>query len=158
MKGFIRVLSVLLLSSLAAGCSCSKIGDISLVDYRIENLEPHGMRSISGTVALNLRNNGPTLTFPTLEGEVFRGERRVGSFTLQEPLVIPGPNTSWTDLKAEINLDPEVSVFTIMGMVRKFDASQYQISFDTQVRLGGFKKRIRRDKYPLEKIMKKKDK
>lgn len=158
MKGIIRIFTLALSAAIAVSCSCGRIGDISLNQYKVVTLEPHGMRNICGTVSLELVNNGPTLAFPVFEGEVYRNDSRVGSFRLTEPLAIVGPGTFWTDLHAVVDLDPEVSVFAIMGMARHFDISQYSITFDTQVSVGRFHKRIQRENMSLKKLSEKKKK
>lgn len=154
MKRISAFTAFVLLGAFLVSCSQGKPGDISVNEYRIIELKPETMRYIEGTVSLNVTNNGPTLTFPEFEGELFRNETKVGDFILLEPFVIPGNNTSWTNLTAKVVVSPEISLFKIMGMARAFDPTQYYVSFDTKVRLGGLQVPLKRKKLPLSMIIK----
>lgn len=154
MKRISIFFALVLLGTVLASCSQGKLGDISVNDYKIVELKPETMRYFEFTVSLNVTNNGPAISFPKFEGELFREEQKVGDFILLEPLVIPGNNTAWTDLKAKVVVSPEISLFTIMGMVRSLDVSKHFVSFDTVVRVGGLKVPVKRSKLPLSRIIK----
>lgn len=145
---------LLFLGIFLASCSKGKIGDISVSEYRIVEIKPETMRYIKCTVSLNVTNNGPAISFPKFEGELFRNEQKIGDFVLLEPLDIPGEGTDWTDLKAKLVVSPEISIFSLVRMMRNPDVSQFYVSFDTTVGLGALKVPVKRSRLPLSKLLK----
>lgn len=135
--------------------SCSKLGDIAVGRYNIVSLRPQGLRCIVGTVSIEETNNGPTVTVTSLAGKIFKGDDLLGTITLEEPLVLSGPGTHWTDINAKIVLDPEFSALTIVRLLRSPDLSEFTVSFKSKMKIGPLKAIYWKNNIPLERLIRK---
>lgn len=156
MKGFLRIIFFLSAALIMNACSsCSKLGDITVNRYNIVSLRPQGLRCIVGTVSIEETNNGPTVTVTSLNGKIFKGDELLGTISLEEPLILPGPKTCWTDINARIVLEPDFSALTIVRLLRNPDLSEFTVSFKAKMKVGPLKAVYWKNDIPLEKLIRK---
>ena len=156
MKRFLRILLLLSAALIMNACSsCSKLGDITVNSYNIVSLRPQGLRCIVGTVSIEETNNGPTVTVTSLDGKIFKGDDLLGTITLEEPLVLSGPGTHWTDINAKIVLEPNFSALTIARLLRNPDLSEFTVSFKAKMKVGPLKAVYWKNDIPLQKLIRK---
>ena len=156
MKGFLRIIFFLSVALIMNACSsCSKLGDITVNRYNIVSLRPQGLRCIVGPGSIEETNNGPTVTVTSLNGKIFKGDELLGTISLEEPLILPGPKTCWTDINARIVLEPDFSALTIVRLLRNPDLSEFTVSFKAKMKVGPLKAVYWKNDIPLEKLIRK---
>lgn len=132
--------------------SCTKIGDISLVQYKVLKAVPDSFHHINITVAAELNNNGPRLAMDNVGGELFRNGTSLGSFEL-EPFEIPGKAKEWTTASGVILINDNVSLLDVIGLVQNFNLEEYSIDLKADVKLGVLKKSIHKNNIPLKDLV-----
>lgn len=157
MRRVLKILLILAASAVMTACSsCSKLGDITVSGYNIVSLRPQGFRCIVGTVSIEQTNNGPTVTVTSLDGKIFKGDDLMGTITLEEPLILPGPKTCWTDINAKIVLEPNFSALTMARMLRNTEMlSEFTLSFKATMKVGPLKAKYWKNDIPLTRLIKK---
>ena len=132
--------------------SCTKIGDISLIQYKVLKALPDSFHHINITISAELCNNGPRLAMDSVNGELFRNGVSLGSFAL-EPFEIPGKATEWSTSSGVVMINENVSLLDIIGLAQSFNMEEYSIDLKADVRLGVLKKTIHKNNIPLKDLV-----
>lgn len=152
MKRFAEIVLAILAMVLMQSCN-NRLGNITVHDYRIDQVVPEGLRSVRFTVAVEQHNDGVTIKVNTMEGKLFRDGSLLGTFTLLQPVSLTGPGSCWAEIKARVEMSEEVNLLSVYAMIREADPSRYSVSFVSNVCIGKNRRNIKREDIPLVKLV-----
>lgn len=136
-----------------AGCA-PKAKDLSLDNYRLENVSPTGLRGVDVTLMLTITNRAVAFTISDICGTVFKDGTEFALFSA-EPLALKGKSTETYPLNASLSLSESVSLFDLIGLVRDHDMDSFMIDLHARGSLkGGIGKDIDMNNVPLSRLIK----
>lgn len=158
MKRFAQISVIILTALLSASCSWNRIGDLSVKSYEITRLYTRSLSDFDVSASLQTENNGPTLTFSEIKGELYHLGQHICSVDFTEPFTIPGKTISWVNVSASVKVDPDC-ILAIIDMVKGTDPSKFTISVEGKVQLGknGIKAKVKKEDIPLSQILRNKE-
>lgn len=149
-----RLLTLLTLVLLLAGCSDSR--DPVIRGYRIHQVGgmTFGIDGISADVQLDLDIDNPSgarYTVEALQAAVFPANDtvRYADIYLKEKAIIPSKSSGTVAIPLDVRLRRPLSLLSggLSG-----ELSRYEADVDMTIRRGSIKKRIQKERVPLEKI------
>lgn len=152
MKPFLKVFAALLAASLLA--SCSGIGKMELLEYRIKEANAESFHAVHGVVGLHIANYGPALKFTDIHGQFYHGEQLIGTL-LVDDLDVQGHGSAWVDAYGHLMVEDNVSLFTVLNLASNFNPADYNITVYTKVKMGIFSMKVEKKNIPLADLIKK---
>lgn len=146
-KLFAAVVAAALLSS------CSGIGKMEVLEYRIKEANAESFHAVHGVVALNIANYGPALKFTDIHGQFFHGDQLIGTL-LVDDLDVQGHGSAWVDAYGHLMIEENVSLFSVLSLAQNFNPQDYNITVSTKVKMGIVSMRITKKNVPLSEFIK----
>lgn len=155
-KGFMTYIYKLLLSLILASVlsSCSKVGNLSVTDYKVVSASAESMRSFNGEVSFTVENRGGGMKFDFVKGDLLLDGRHVATFSAAG-FEVPGKTISEVPVSGNLRVDDAVGLSLIVGLARNFDVNRFTVNLETDVRMGLFKKKIKKKNLPLSSLVRK---
>jgi len=133
MKRLKRYLPFLVLAFFViASSSCSKIHDISLTSYRIDNFAMKGLRSADITLSLGVHN--PTLQFTLQDNHanVYREGIMIGTIDATD-VTVPARTDGVYQVTGTVNLAENMSLMKVMALASRFNPDEYTVDIFTKI-------------------------
>lgn len=134
------------------GSSCSKVSDISLTSYRIEDVSMNGLRSADVTLSLGIHN--PIIQF-TLQGNsatLYRQGVQIGTVDATD-VTIPARTDGVYQVTGTATLSDEMSLLKAMALARNFRPEEYTVDIHTTIKLkSGAKFKVNKLGIPLNEL------
>lgn len=149
----ILIVAAAALLLLLGSCNKGKVGDISVEKYELKSVFPSSFRSLSCTLGLELKNNGPKIILTDIQGELYHGEEGIATFKA-DSLVIAGRTTSSVDVKGVLVAEKGKSLMNVMSILSKSTPKEFKLDVTATASLGRLKKKLKYENIPLNTLMK----
>lgn len=144
----ILVLAVMMLF----GTSCSKVSDISLTSYRIEDFNMRGLRSADVTLSLGIHNPIIQFTLENNSATIYRGGTEIGTVDATD-VTIPGKTDGVYQVTGTATLGEGMSILKLMTLARNFNPEEYTVDIHTTIKLkSGAKFKVNKMGIPLNEL------
>lgn len=133
MKRLRRYLPMLVLAFFViASSSCSKIHDISLTSYRIDNFNMRGLKTMDITLTLGVHN--PTLQFTLKDNHanIYREGVLLGTIDATD-VTIPARTDGAYQVTGTVTLSDSMSLMKVMALASRFNAEEYTVDIFTKI-------------------------
>jgi len=133
MKRFKRFIPLFVLAFFAiASASCSKINDISITSYKIENISIKSLKSADVTLSLGVHN--PTLQFTLKDnhGNLYRDGMLVGTVDVTD-VTVPARTDGVYQMTGTATLADNVGLLKAMAMASNFKPEEYTVDIFTNI-------------------------
>lgn len=139
--------------SLSAFCSCGNIREISVVDYKIESLNPRGLRSVDAVVYLFIHNPSIGFQLSDVQALIKREGVPLATFTTDGLKLVRKSDLEYP-LSLNGSLDKNVSLMQLLKLPSA-KPEELTIDLDVKVKLNflGLSKKIRIRDYNLAKLL-----
>jgi len=135
MKTLRKYLSIIILAAFAlASASCSKIHDIGITSYHIDDFSMKGLRSGELTMTVGVHN--PTLQF-TLENNsanVYHLGTLIGTINATD-VTVPARTDGVYPVTGTATLADGMSLLKVMSLAKNFKEEEYTVDVFTTIRL-----------------------
>ena len=153
MKTFGKHIGLLILAIvMLAGTSCSKVSDISLTSYRIEDFNMRGLRSADVTLSLGIHNPIIQFTLENNSATLYREGVEIGTVDATD-VTIPAKTDGVYQVTGTATLSEGMSLLKAMSLVRNFKPEEYTVDIHTTIKLkSGAKFKVNKLGVPLNKL------
>ena len=127
-----RILTISAILALLLTASCSKIKQIELKSWAVQEVSLKGSRGADATLLLEIDNPAMQFTLSDVEGVLYwQGNEYVRFSAL--PITVEGHKQAVYPLESEALLSPSVSMLQLIGLARKIDVTE--VTSDVHVRV-----------------------
>lgn len=144
------VLAMFLLS----GCAdIKKLEDLEVNSIRLENVTPHGLRSLGVTLVVEIDNPGAEVSLSEISGQLEHSGKVLGKVAV-DPFTLQGKKTDVYHLQADLSLGEGATVLDLGRLLEKkvMDEALVDVSAKVRIRKGPARKMGIND-MPLKKLI-----
>lgn len=152
MKKSAKIIILIVLA--AATAACAHIGEMNVLDFKIDRISPETLRSVRSDLQLKIDNKGPEISIKSLSGEVFYNDVSLGTFDVDD-FSIPAKGTEWVGISGGVTMDTSMSLVGFLEILKDFNSENMSISFDAVASSGVLKKKIHQQKLPVSRLIEK---
>ena len=153
MRNRIAFLAALTGLLMLTGCAASRIGDISLQDYKVEEISPAGLRGVDVVLALTVCNPSVKITVSDISGTIYRKGTEFAVFSA-DPVTLNRKSTETYRVKGNLSLSSGVSLFDVISLAGGFDPEEFTLDVHAHGTLkNGIGKDVDKVQVPLSRLM-----
>ena len=134
MKKFLALIVVAVMSLAFSVDSSAQLSRLHFKSYKIASINPLSTRSCDGAVQLSLRNDTTAFTMSRISGVAYKNGRPFVKGSAKD-VSIPAGNVT-TTVSGNVTLCDGITIWTVLGCLFGFNASDYTIDINMTIRMS----------------------
>lgn len=134
---------------------CVDYKNLKITSFKIDNITPEGLRSVSGTASVGVDNPSAGFSIYNVAGTVKRGGKDFGTFTA-EPVKVEPKSSMVYNVSGTMSLASQVSILEVLSTVTSLKVDDFTVDVSCTVKpRGGAAKKIELRGIPARKVLNK---
>lgn len=130
--------------------SCKDKKDlITLQDFKVNAINPVGMRNATADFDITVENKAPRITVEQAVLEIYNNDMLLGTYTPQTPFVIER-GVSTFNIKGEAVLDGKVGLIELAKIVKNVRNTAFSVTAVITGKVGAIRKTITVENVPIK--------